>query len=102
MSIFLISSATSPHDNSNTLITNICITGAKIEEYIFANSFIPTGASGVTRAADEFEEVDTPYPSMVDALGSGITTIIIGHPLTGAESAAMSRLNIEVPTALRD
>jgi hypothetical protein len=30
-------------------------------------------------------------------LGSGITTSHIGHPLSGAECAAMSRLNIEGP-----
>jgi hypothetical protein len=56
----------------------------------------------MTRAADDFQEVDTPFPSMSDALGSGITTGHIGHPLSGAECAAMAMLNNEAAGTLRD
>jgi hypothetical protein len=70
-----------------------------MEDVIFATSYIPTGAAAVTRAADDFQEVETPFPITSDALGSGVTTSHIGHPLSGAECAAMSRLNIEAAGA---
>jgi hypothetical protein len=73
-----------------------------MEEGSLATSYIPTGAAVVTRAADDFEEVLTPFPSTSDALGIGITSSHIGHPLSGAECAAMSRLNVEGPAGLRD
>jgi len=63
---------------------------------------IPTTTAAVTRAVEDFEEVDSPIPSMSDALGSGITTSHIGHLLYGAECTVMSRLNIEAPVPLRD
>jgi hypothetical protein len=63
-----------------------------MEEGPFATSYIPTASTGATRAADDFEEVLTPYPSMSDALGSGVTTGHIGLPINGAETPAMFRL----------
>jgi hypothetical protein len=68
----------------------------------FATSYIPTTTAAVTRAADDYEEVDTPFPDTSDALGSGIPTSYIGHSLSGAECAAVSRLNIKAPGALKD
>ncbi len=90
MNVFLVSSATSVRGESNTLFTNIYIAGPQMEACATVSTYIPTGAAAVTRAADDFEEVLTPFPSMSDALGSGVTTSHIGHPLSGAECAAMS------------
>ena len=73
-----------------------------MEDGATVSTYIPTGAAAVTRAADDFEEVLTYFPSMSDALGSGETTSHTGHPLSGAECAAMTQLNIEAPTTLRD
>ena len=78
MTILLVNAANSGREESNTLTTSIYIAGAQIEEGTFAASVIPTGATAVTRAADGFQDVETPFPSMSDALGpgggSGITT----------------------------
>ena len=58
-----------------------------------ATSYIPIINAPVTRAANDYEEVDTAFPNTSHALGSGITTGHIGHPLFGAECSLMSRLN---------
>ena len=102
MSIFSVASATSSREESNTLTTtNVYVVGALIEEGTFVSSFIPTGDSALNRDADDFDEVNTPFHNMSDALGSGITiSHIIGDPLSGADSAAMSMLNIEGPAGL--
>ena len=86
----------------NLLSTSIYIACAQMETGPFATLFISTGAFAVTRAADDFEEVDIPLSSMADALGGEITTSYKGHPLAGSASAAMSRLNIEEPAGLKD
>ena len=95
MNVFLVGSATSIRGASNTLTTSVYVAGAQTEEGTFATSYIPTTTAAATRTVDDYEEVLTPFPIMSDTLGSGITTGHIGHPLSGAESAAISRLNIE-------
>ena len=92
----MVSSATSPRAEVNTLSTNIKIAGAQVEASTSVSSYIPTAATAVTPAADTLEEVATTYPSMSDALGSGVTTSHIGLPINGAETAAVSRLQVEV------
>ncbi len=72
-----------------------------MEEGALPTSYIPTAATGGSRAPDDFDEVLTPFPNMSDAI-PGITTSHIGHPLAEAEPAAMSQLEVEAPTTLRD
>jgi hypothetical protein len=49
---------------------------------------------------DDFEEVSKPFLSSSDLLGSGITSCHIGHQLAGAETAAISELEVEAPASL--
>jgi hypothetical protein len=100
--IGIVSSTTSIRAEVNTLNTTIYVAGVQMEEGGLPTSYISTAATGASRAADDFEEVLTPFTSMSDALGSGVTTSHIGHPLSGTECAAMARLNIKAPTTLRD
>jgi hypothetical protein len=83
------------------LTTYIFCAAPQVEEGTFARSYIPT-PSDACRAANDFQEVDAPFPITSDTLGSGITTSHIEHPLSGAECAATFRLNIEATSALRD
>ncbi len=93
--LFMVSSATSQRAEVNTLSTNIYIAGAQVEAGTLVSSYIPTGATPATRAADGLEEVATPYPSMSDVLDSGVATSHIGLPINGAETTVMSRLQVE-------
>jgi hypothetical protein len=49
----------------------------------------------VTRAADDFSEVEVPYPAQLDLLGAAVTRGHIGLPLASGETAGMARLGAE-------
>ncbi len=100
--IFMVTSATSPRAETNTLTTLIYVAGAQAEAGVSTTSYIPTTTVAATRAADDFEEVPKSFPSTSDLLGPGVTTSHIGHQLAGAECAAMSPLEVEATAALRD
>jgi hypothetical protein len=59
MSIFLVTFATSPSAESNTLYTSVYIVGGQIEVGAFATSYIPTTTTAVTRCID-FESIAEP------------------------------------------
>jgi hypothetical protein len=96
MNAFLVSSATASRGEGNTLNTSIYVAGAQIEDGIFATSDIPTDTATVTRAADDFAEVEVPYPAQLDLLGAAVTRGHIGLPLASGETAGVARLGAEV------
>ena len=49
----------------------------------------------MTRAADGFQEVETPYPAQLDFLGGAAARGHIGLPLASGETAGMARLGAE-------
>jgi hypothetical protein len=98
----MVTSATSPRAETNTLITSIYVAGSQAEAGVSATSYIPTTTVAVARAADDFEEVPKSFLSTSDLLNSGVTISHIGHQLAGAECAAMSQLEVEVPASLKD
>jgi len=99
--VAIVTSASAVRAQANPLTTSIYVAGIQMEEGTNATSYIPTGATQITRAADGLEEVASPYPSMSDACGSCVTTNHIGLPINGAETAAMSSLQFEAsPGAL--
>ncbi len=66
-----------------------------MEDGTFTTSYIPTLTAAVTRAADDFQEVETPYPAQLDLLGAAVTRGHIGLPLASGETAGMARLGAE-------
>jgi hypothetical protein len=98
--IGIMTSATSIRAEVSTLNTTIYATGAQIEESPFATSYTPATTAAVMRAGEDFEEILKPYMSMSDILGSGVTTSHIELPVDGADTAAMSSLQVETPPGL--
>jgi hypothetical protein len=68
----------------------------QVENGANETSLIPTLTTTVTRAEDGFQEIETPYPTLLDLLGSGVTRGHIGqHPIASRETAGMSRLDAD-------
>ena len=75
------------------MTTAIYVAAPQVEpNATFATSFIFTTTAAVTRAADDFQEVETPYPAKLDLMGAAVTRGHIGLPLASGEIAGMARL----------
>ncbi len=63
-----------------------------MEAGVSATSYIPTIDAAIIRAADDFQEVEIPYPAQLNLLGAVVTRSHIGLPLATGETAGMARL----------
>jgi hypothetical protein len=68
MNVFLVYFATYVRGESNTLSTSIYIAGPQMEDGAFATSYIPTGATAVTRARDFASIVENNFSSWYNPL----------------------------------
>ena len=66
-----------------------------MEADAFATSYIPTTTGAKTREADDFHEVEVPYPAHLNLMGAAVTRGHIGFPLASGETAGMARLGAD-------